>query len=98
MYDDVKPDNVLLTKHDPLQVADRLGNGTLVTILFAENRGGTPGYMAPEIIAGGTIARASDVYSYGATIYHLLTGKVPQHVQRLDPASEGYEYALCANW
>jgi serine/threonine protein kinase len=93
LHGDFKPDNVLLTKQGLLQVADPLGNGTLFTILFAENRGGTPGYMAPEIIAGGTISRASDVYSYGATIYHLLTGKVPQHGQRLDPASEGYEYA-----
>ena len=93
LHGDFKPDNVLLTKQGLLQVADPLGNGTLFTILFAENRGGTPGYMAPDIIAGGTISRASDVYSYGATIYHLLSGKIPQHGQRLDPASEGYKYA-----
>jgi eukaryotic-like serine/threonine-protein kinase len=93
LHGDFKPDNVLLTKKGLIQVADPLGNGTLFTILFAENRGGTPGYMAPEIIAGATISRASDVYSYGATIYHLLTGKVPQHGQRLDPASEGCGYA-----
>jgi serine/threonine protein kinase len=93
LHGDFKPDNVLLTKQGLLQVADPLGNGTLFTILFAENRGGTPGYMAPEIMAGGTISRASDVYSYGATIYHLLTGKVPQHGQRLDPASERCDYA-----
>ena len=90
LHGDFKPDNVLLTKQGLLQVADPLGNGTLFTILFSENRGGTPGYMAPEIVAGGTISRASDVYSYGATIYHLLTGRVPQHGQRLDPASEGF--------
>jgi serine/threonine protein kinase len=97
LHGDFKPDNVLLTKQGLLQVADPLGNGTLFTILFSENRGGTPGYMAPEIMAGGTISRASDVYSYGATIYHLLTGKVPQHGQRFDPASEGdgYEPRRC---
>lgn len=49
LHGDFKPDNVLLTKQGLLQVADPLGNGTLFTILFAENRGGTPGYMAPEI-------------------------------------------------
>jgi serine/threonine protein kinase len=92
MHGDIKPDNVLLTKQGLLQVADPLGNGTLFTILFAENRGGTPGYMAPEIMAGGTISRASDVYSYGATIYHLLTGKIPQNGQRFDLPSEGNGY------
>jgi len=78
VHGDFKPDNILLTEQGQLQVGDPLGNGTLVTILFSENRGGTPGYMAPEIAAGTSISRPGDVYSYGATLYHLLTGHVPQ--------------------
>jgi eukaryotic-like serine/threonine-protein kinase len=56
---DVKPDNVLVTNDGHLQVADPLGNGGLLTMLFSENCGGTPGYCAPEIRAGGSISRAS---------------------------------------
>ena len=90
---DFKPDNVLITRNGQLQVGDPLGNGTLFTILFGKNRGGTPGYWAPEIRRGGVISRAGDSYSYGATLYHLLTGRRPVDGQRLDPASEGYRNA-----
>ncbi len=38
---------------------------------------GTPKYIPPEAIQGGLIDARSDVYSLGATLYELLTGKAP---------------------
>jgi serine/threonine protein kinase len=83
-HGDVKPDNILITREGQIRVADPLGNGTLLTMLFSKNRGGTPGYCAPEIWAGAPISRAGDVFSFAATMYHLATGRRPQQGQRLD--------------
>ena len=38
---------------------------------------GTPVYMSTEQAKGDAVGRPSDIYSLGATLYHLLTGKVP---------------------
>ncbi len=38
---------------------------------------GTPIYLAPEIFLGKPANIRSDIYSYGATLYHLLTGSPP---------------------
>ena len=88
-HGDIKPDNILVSQDGRLQVADPLGNGVGCTVLFSEHHGGTPGYWAPEVCAGGPISYAAEVYSYGATLYELLTGRKPQDGRRLDPGLEG---------
>jgi eukaryotic-like serine/threonine-protein kinase len=90
-HGDFKPDNVLVSQDGRPLVADPLGNGLGCAGLFSQNKGGgTPGYRAPEVRAGGPISKAGDVYSYGATLYALLTGHRPQDGQRLDLILDGY--------
>lgn len=89
-HGDVKPDNVLVGSSGELRVADPLGNGVGCTILFSHNHGGTPGYWGPEIRAGREISPAGDVYSFGATMYHLATGMVPRDGQRLLISGAGH--------
>ena len=83
VHGDLKPANILAARTGVLAVADPLGNGTSCTMCFADNRGGTPGYCAPEVLREG-LSPAADVYSFGATMYHLCTGRRPRAGEQLD--------------
>jgi len=43
----------------------------------AHGLGGTPAYLAPELLAGEPASVSSDIYALGVLLYHLLTGKYP---------------------
>ena len=74
---DVKPDNILF---------DAKGNAKLIDFGAAVGKRGnneeaafqgTPYYVAPEIVKGETPDFRADVYSLGATLFHLLAGRPP---------------------
>ncbi len=91
VHRDVKPGNLLVVRTEN-RGAERSGK-TLKLIDFGvatfyeprpdDDEGppsaivGTPYYMAPEYIAGKHASPASDVYSFGATLFECLTGQVP---------------------
>jgi len=81
---DVKPRNVLLTPSSLVKVAD-FGISRLVgeQMQAAARKGkrqtvvGSRYYMAPEQIMGEAVDSRTDIYSLGASLYHMVTGRPP---------------------
>jgi serine/threonine-protein kinase len=80
VHRDIKPENLLVTPAGEVKVADFGLARVLAADLALTQDGtalGTPLYMSPEQGQGGTVDARSDLYSLGATVYHLLAGHPP---------------------
>src|SRR6185436_19298702 len=83
IHRDVKPSNIIMTVDGTAKILD-LGlskNLEESTVSFKTVTGavlGTPHYISPEQAQGEkNIDGRTDIYSLGATLYHLLTGQTP---------------------
>lgn len=82
IHRDVKPKNIMLTKSGVAKLAD-MGLARAISDKEAAEAEqgkafGTPYYISPEQIRGElNIGPQADIYSLGATLYHMLTGSVP---------------------
>ncbi len=79
---DIKPENIMLENDGSIKVAN-LGLAGIINRHAETSSGkdvfhGTPNYMSPEQFDGKvTIDYHSDMYSLGATLYHMVTGHIP---------------------
>jgi serine/threonine protein kinase len=89
IHRDIKPANIVLTTDSVAKLADLgMARETDDHVMARAERGitiGTPFYMAPEQIHGHEdIDSRADIYSLGATLYHMVTGQPPYPGTRVE--------------
>jgi serine/threonine protein kinase len=81
IYQDLKPSNLIVSTQDRTTVVD-LGGCQLINLDTGQKLlpgAATPGYCPPECEESyQTLTPASDVYTVGSNLFHLVTGRSPQ--------------------
>eukprot|EP00928_Gymnodinium_smaydae_P031514 TRINITY_DN23105_c0_g1_i1.p1 TRINITY_DN23105_c0_g1~~TRINITY_DN23105_c0_g1_i1.p1 ORF type:complete len:617 (+),score=137.84 TRINITY_DN23105_c0_g1_i1:102-1952(+) len=89
IHRDVKPENVVIALSGRPVLLD-FGIACYVHELHADKVKalcGTPGYMAPEVIAALKYDTRADLFSVGSLIYYCLALKIPFHTSAMTPES-----------
>jgi serine/threonine-protein kinase len=79
IHRDIKPANIMITSHGLVKLMD-FGIAKSTNDMNLTRPGTTMGsvyYMSPEQVRGDTIDARSDLYSFGVTLYEMLTGRKP---------------------
>lgn len=81
IHRDLKPGNLMVDARGRLKLAD-FGIASVVEnstrrATVGKHISGTPGYMSPQQMTGKMPTPADDIYSLGATLYELITGRPP---------------------
>jgi Tol biopolymer transport system component len=94
IHRDLKPENLFITKDDRIKILDfglaKLTQAKLGSVAVTEGLTGagqtepgmlmgTVGYMSPEQVRGENVDHRSDIFSFGAIVYEMLSGRRAFH-------------------
>jgi hypothetical protein len=112
VHRDLKPENVIRCPDGRVKILD-FGlarpveggmNPTVTRLTQAGAAVGTPGYMAPEQLAGGTVDPRADVFAFGVLATELATGEHPfgpdsaAMVERMAQLMDGQSVLRSGTW
>ena len=88
VHRDLKPSNLMVNARGDVKVADfgiaRSLTDSVSMLTMSRGTSGTLVYMSPQQLEGEHVSELDDIYSLGATIYELLTGKPPFYSGQID--------------
>jgi len=77
IHRDIKPQNIIISKEGKVKVTDFGIARAATTNTINSSAMGSVHYISPEQARGGYSDERSDIYSFGITLYEMLTGTVP---------------------
>ena len=77
IHRDIKPQNMIISRDGKVKVADFGIARAVSTQTMNATAVGSVHYISPEQARGGYCDERSDIYSFGITMYEMVTGKVP---------------------
>jgi len=84
VHRDLKPANIMVSEDFDIKISD-FGAAMVDRAEITQVLGvGSPAYMSPEQIQGETLNFQTDIFSLGAVLYHLLTGRRPFNGETVD--------------
>ncbi len=100
IHRDVKPKNIIITSGVVVKLADMgLARETSDIQAAKSEQGkafGTPYYIAPEQIRGEVnIDGRVDIYALGATLFHMVTGRVPFEADKPSDVMRKHIMTVC---
>ena len=98
VYQDLKPDNILMGDREAVSLVD-LGGCRLMVGSVVGNKGAfTAGYCPPDCQSSDTLKPAADSYTVGSTLFHMLTGRTPTEFLGANAAVGGAQSVSFRNW